>query len=179
MKIITAIICFVLLSVSITKAQTSESAKNQYLTWKKQVSTTLKDYDNLYTFRIGVASLKVDNTHAKILITVVGRTPNYYFTLQPIQTSQFFDTNFEQDKTGKSKEWGAGQDTSVPRLGYLLDFTKTVEFDENTNAIFVSVKPVPNTGQPVETTILKAIIPLGENWNFEEKFFYVPVEQPK
>jgi hypothetical protein len=126
-----------------------------------------------------VASLKVDNTHGKILITVVGRTPNYYFTLQPIQTSQFFDTDFEQDKTGKSKEWGAGQDTSVPRLGYLLDFTKTVEFDENTNAIFVSVKPVPNTGQPVETTILKAIIPLGEDWNFEEKFFYVPVEQPK
>jgi len=120
---------------------------------------------------------KTDKTHAHILLAVVGGTPNYYFTLQPVQT-QYLDPNVEHGKTGKSKEWGAGQDTSVPRLGYLLDFDETLEFEENTTAVLVTIKPVPNKGQPPETTVLKTIVPLSNKWPFEEKDIFVPISQP-
>ena len=102
---------------------------------------------------------------------------NYYFTLQPIQT-QFFDPEVEQDKTGKAEEWGSGQDTSVPRLGYLLDFDKTLEFEENTTALFVTIKPVPNKGQPLETRLLITIVPLDDKWHFEDKDIFVPINRP-
>ena len=105
------------------------------------------------------------------------RTPNYTFKLQPVNALQFFDVDQDLDKTGKSDDWGSGQDTSVPRLVYLLDFDKVIACEENTNAIFVSIKPVPNTGQPRETTVLRMIVPLEEKWRFDKKDFFVPREQ--
>jgi hypothetical protein len=177
MKRIAAMFWLIVLTVTINRAQTPNDGRDQYLAWKNHVSTTLQDFGHLYTFRIGIALTKTDKTHAHILLAVAGRTPNYYFTLQPVQT-QFLDTDVEQDKTGKSKEWGAGQDTSVPRLGYLLDFDETLEFEENTTAVLVTIKPVPNKGQPVETTLLKMIVPLANKWHFEEKDIFVPINQP-
>ncbi len=178
MNRLTALLCITLLSLTIINAQTSDG-KTEYLKWKKQVSGTLQDYGHLYTFRVAIALRKIDSTHADVSVAIVGRTPNYYFIIQPIQALQFFDTDVEQNKTGKSAEWGAGQDTKNPRLGYLLDFDKTIEYEQNTNAVLVAIKPVPNKSQPVETTVLKAIFPLDEKWHFEEKQFFVPITQPK
>jgi hypothetical protein len=177
MKRIAAMFCLTVLTLTPVRAQAPRDARDQYLAWKRQISATLQDYGHLYTFRIGIALKKTDKTHAHILLAVVGRTPNYYFTLQPTQM-QFFDTDVEQDKTGKAKQWSAGQDTSVHRLGYLLDFDETIEFEENTTAVLVSIKPAPNKGQPLETTLLKAIVPLHNEWHFEERDIFVPINQP-
>src|SRR5258706_3603419 len=174
---ITKLLCLLVLSFAGVSAQTPESGNTEYLNWKKQVSTTLQDYNHLYTFQVAIALKRTDKTHIHILLAMVGRTPNYYFILQPVNALQFFDVDKEMDKTGKSNEWGSGQDTTVPRLGYLLDFDKIIECDENTNAIFVSIKPVPNKGQPSETTVLKTIVPLNEKWHFEKRDFFVPREQ--
>ena len=54
-----------------------------------------------------------------------------------------------------------------------------MEFEEGTNAVFVGIMPVPNKGQPLETSLLKAIIPLDDKWHFEEKDIFVPITQPK
>ena len=176
MQRMAALFCLTSLTLTMVKAQPPDG-KDQYLAWKNEISTTLQDFGHLHTFRIGIALKKTDKTHAHILLAVVGRTPNYYFTLQPIR-AEFFDTEVEQDKTGKTKEWGSGQDTSVPRLGYLLEFDETIEFDDNTTALFVSIKPIPNKGQPRETTLLKTIVPLDDQWHFEEKDIFVPLAQP-
>ena len=174
----TKLLCLLLLSITLVKVQTPEGGDTEYLNWKKQVSTTLQDANHLYTFQVAVALKRIDKTHIHILLSVVGRTPNYYFILQPVNGIQFFDVDEELDKTGKSTEWGSGQDTTVPRLGYLLDFDKTIECNENTNAILVSIKPVPNKGQPPETTVLKTIVALGEKWHFDKRDFFVPRERP-
>ncbi|HUE80616.1 MAG TPA: hypothetical protein VMM84_00795 [Pyrinomonadaceae bacterium] len=42
----------------------------------------------------------------------------------------------------------------------------------------MSIKPVPNTGQPVETTVLRMIVPLSEKWHFEKRDFFVPRATP-
>jgi hypothetical protein len=172
------LLCVLLLSFIVVNAQTPESEYTEYLNWKKQVSTTLQDYNHLYAFQVAVGLKKTDKTHIHILLAVVGRTPNYYFILQPVSAFQLFDVDKELDKTGKSTEWGSGQDTTVPRLGYLLDFDKTIECDESTNAIFISIKPVPNTGQPSETTVLRTIVPLDEKGHFEKRDFFVPRGEP-
>jgi hypothetical protein len=91
MKTVSAILVVTLLYLTVTKAQSTDG-KEQYLLWTKQISKTLQDNDNLHTFHIGVASKRVDATHAQVLSAVVGRTPNYYFTLQPIQTAWLFAT---------------------------------------------------------------------------------------
>ena len=75
----TKLLCLLLLSITVVKAQTPEGGDTEYLNWKKQVSTTLQDYDHLYTFQVAVALKRTDKTHIHILLSVVGRTPNYYF----------------------------------------------------------------------------------------------------
>ena len=172
------VFCALLLFFTVGNPQTPERDNTEYQNWKKQVSTTLQDYNHLYTFQVAGALQRTDKTHIHVLLAVVGRTPNYYFILQPVNALQFFDVEKDLNKTGKSDEWGSGQDTTVPRLGYLLDFDKTIECEENTNAILVNIKPVPNKGQPSETTVLRMIIPLEEKWHFEKKDFFVPREQP-
>ena len=179
MKLIGKLLCVMFFSFTSVSAQTAHDGSVEYLNWKKQVSTTLQDYNHLYTFQIAIALKRVDSAHIHLLLAVVGRTPNYSFRLQPVNTVQFLDAEKDLDKTGKSDDWSSGQDTSVPRLGYLLDFDKTIDCEENTNAVFVSIKPVPNKGQPTETTVLKMIVPLDDQWHFEKKDFFVPREQPR
>jgi hypothetical protein len=175
---ITKLLSAVFLFSVVVSAQTSEDGKAEYLKWRQQVSTTLQDPNHLYTFQVAVALQRSDKTQIHILLAVVGRTPNYTFKLQPVNALQFFDVDQDLDKSGKSDDWATGQDTRIPRLGYLLAFDKTIECQENTNAIFVIIKPVPNTGQPRETTVLKMIVPLAEKWHFDKKDFFVPREQP-
>jgi hypothetical protein len=177
-KLISKLLCVMFFSFTSVSAQTAQDGRVEYLNWKKQIATTLQDYNHLYTFQIAIALKRVDNAHIHVLLAVVGRTPNYSFSLQPVNTVQFFDANKDLDKTGKSDDWASGQDTSVPRLGYLLDFDKTIDCEETTNAVFISIKPVPNKGQPSETTVLKMIVGLDEKWHFEKKDFFVPREQP-
>ena len=175
---LTKLLCVLLLSTSIGNAQTQERGDAEYRKWKKEVGATLQDYNHLYNFQVAVALKRTDKTHIHAFLSVVGRTPNYSFTLQPVNAFQFFDVDQETEKTGKAAEWSAAQDTSVSRLGYLLDFDETIECDENTKSIFVTLKPIPNTGQPSETTVLKMIVPLDDNWHFEKRDFFVPRGQP-
>jgi hypothetical protein len=175
--LLTKVLSAVFLFSIVVSAQTSEDGRTEYLRWKKQVATTLQDPNHLYTFQVAVALQRSDKTHIHILLAVVGRTPNYTYTLQPVKSLQFFDVDQDLDKTGKSDDWGTGQDTSIPRLGYLLDFDKVIECDENTNAIFASIRPVPNRDQPPEKIVLRLIIPLEEKWHFDQKDFFVRREQ--
>lgn len=177
MKRIIRILCIASLSLTFVSAQPPEDGHIEYLRWKEQISTTLQNYNHLYSFQVAIALKRTDETHIKILLTVVGRTPNYSFTQQPVHALQFFDADADTDKTGEPTEWSAAQDTTVPRLGYLLDFDETIECEQNTNAVLVSIRPVPNTGQPVETTVLRMVVPLDDKWHFEKRDFFVPRAQ--
>jgi hypothetical protein len=61
MKSIAAMFCLTVLTLTLVRAQAPDDEKDQYLVWKKQISTTLQDYGHLFTFHIGIALRKTDN----------------------------------------------------------------------------------------------------------------------